>query len=90
MSEQFIVNRALFDEVMVPNYAPANLIPVRGLGSRVWDQNVRSMDWPGLSGRQAAPNSRRARRTRARSAGASVGGAAIARPRQRRQAVLRA
>jgi acetylornithine/N-succinyldiaminopimelate aminotransferase len=41
MSEQFIVNRALFDEVMVPNYAPANLIPVRGLGSRVWDQNDR-------------------------------------------------
>lgn len=41
MSEQFIVNRALFDEVMVPNYAPANLIPVRGLGSRVWDQDER-------------------------------------------------
>ncbi len=41
MSEQFIVNRALFDEVMVPNYAPANVIPVRGLGSRVWDQNDR-------------------------------------------------
>lgn len=41
MSEQFAVNRALFDEVMVPNYAPANLIPVRGLGSRVWDQNDR-------------------------------------------------
>jgi len=41
MSEQFIVNRALFDEVMVPNYAPANLIPVRGSGSRVWDQNDR-------------------------------------------------
>jgi acetylornithine/N-succinyldiaminopimelate aminotransferase len=41
MSEQFIVNRALFDEVMVPNYAPANVIPVRGLGSRVWDQHDR-------------------------------------------------
>ena len=41
MSEHFSVNRALFDEVMVPNYAPANLIPVRGLGSRVWDQNDR-------------------------------------------------
>ncbi|WP_306523907.1 aspartate aminotransferase family protein [Rheinheimera sp.] len=38
MSETFAVTRALFDEVMVPNYAPANLIPVRGLGSRVWDQ----------------------------------------------------
>lgn len=32
------VTRALFDEVMVPNYAPANMIPVRGIGSRVWDQ----------------------------------------------------
>ncbi len=32
-------NRALFDEVMVPNYAPSDVIPVRGLGSRVWDQN---------------------------------------------------
>ena len=41
MSEQFAVTRALFDEVMVPNYAPANLIPVRGLGSRVWDQQDR-------------------------------------------------
>jgi acetylornithine/N-succinyldiaminopimelate aminotransferase len=41
MSEHFSVNRALFDEVMVPNYAPANVIPVRGLGSRVWDQNDR-------------------------------------------------
>jgi len=38
MSETFAVTRALFDEVMVPNYAPANLIPVRGQGSRVWDQ----------------------------------------------------
>ena len=33
------VNRALFDEVMVPNYAPSAVIPVRGQGSRVWDQN---------------------------------------------------
>lgn len=32
------VNRALFDEVMVPNYAPAQMIPVKGAGSRVWDQ----------------------------------------------------
>ncbi|WP_354622917.1 aspartate aminotransferase family protein [Psychromonas sp. MME2] len=30
--------RALFDQVMVPNYAPLNMIPVRGEGSRVWDQ----------------------------------------------------
>ena len=38
MSEQFSVNRALFDDVMVPNYAPSTVIPVRGQGSRVWDQ----------------------------------------------------
>jgi len=30
--------RALFDEVMVPNYAPSAVIPVRGQGSHVWDQ----------------------------------------------------
>ena len=35
------VNRALFDEVMVPNYAPGSIIPVRGEGSRVWDQDGR-------------------------------------------------
>ncbi|OIQ46654.1 MAG: aspartate aminotransferase family protein, partial [Gammaproteobacteria bacterium MedPE] len=33
------VTRELFDEVMVPNYAPSSIIPVRGEGSRVWDQN---------------------------------------------------
>lgn len=38
MSEQFSVNRELFDDVMVPNYAPSAVIPVRGKGSRVWDQ----------------------------------------------------
>ena len=32
------VSRALFDEVMVPNYAPSVVIPVKGEGSRVWDQ----------------------------------------------------
>ncbi|WKE65244.1 aspartate aminotransferase family protein [Gallaecimonas kandeliae] len=32
------VSRATFDEVMVPNYNPAAIIPVRGLGTRVWDQ----------------------------------------------------
>ena len=32
------ITRASFDEVMVPNYAPAAFIPVRGEGSRVWDQ----------------------------------------------------
>ena len=33
------VTRELFDDVMVPNYAPSAIIPVRGQGSRVWDQN---------------------------------------------------
>lgn len=32
------VTRADFDRVMVPNYAPADYIPVRGHGSRIWDQ----------------------------------------------------
>ncbi|WP_137937420.1 aspartate aminotransferase family protein [Chitinivorax sp. B] len=32
------VQRADFDRVMVPNYAPAAFVPVRGQGSRVWDQ----------------------------------------------------
>ncbi|MEM0515016.1 aspartate aminotransferase family protein [Pseudoalteromonas sp. YIC-827] len=35
------VNRALFDEVMVPNYNPSDVIPVRGEGARVWDQQGR-------------------------------------------------
>ncbi len=38
MLEAQQVNRELFDQVMVPNYAPAKIIPVRGQGSRVWDQ----------------------------------------------------
>ncbi|MBY4675382.1 aspartate aminotransferase family protein [Marinobacterium arenosum] len=33
------VNRALFDDVMVPNYNPQQMVPVRGEGSRVWDQD---------------------------------------------------
>jgi len=41
MSNQFPVNRALFDDVMVPNYSPSAVIPVRGEGSRVWDQEGR-------------------------------------------------
>jgi acetylornithine/succinyldiaminopimelate/putrescine aminotransferase len=32
------VTRAMFDELMVPCFAPAPFIPVRGAGSRVWDQ----------------------------------------------------
>jgi acetylornithine/N-succinyldiaminopimelate aminotransferase len=35
------VSRKTFDEVMVPNYQPADLIPVRGAGSRFWDQQDR-------------------------------------------------
>ncbi|WP_432460784.1 aspartate aminotransferase family protein [Agarivorans sp. QJM3NY_25] len=35
------VTRALFDQVMVPNYAPAAIIPVKGEGSRLWDQEGR-------------------------------------------------
>ncbi|ALM92114.1 MULTISPECIES: aspartate aminotransferase family protein [Alteromonas] len=33
------VTRATFNEVMVPNYNPAGMVPVRGEGSRVWDQD---------------------------------------------------
>ncbi|TRY31395.1 aspartate aminotransferase family protein [Aliiglaciecola sp. M165] len=32
------VTRKTFDEVMVPNYNPASMVPVKGVGSRVWDQ----------------------------------------------------
>jgi acetylornithine/N-succinyldiaminopimelate aminotransferase len=32
------ITRPLFDQIMVPNYAPLDMIPVRGEGSRVWDQ----------------------------------------------------
>ncbi|CAH9055036.1 Succinylornithine transaminase/acetylornithine aminotransferase [Pseudoalteromonas holothuriae] len=35
------INRELFDQVMVPNYAPSAVIPVKGEGSRVWDQDGR-------------------------------------------------
>ena len=37
------VQRTDFDQVMVPNYAPAGFIPVRGAGSRVWDQSGREL-----------------------------------------------
>lgn len=37
------VQRTDFDQVMVPNYAPAGFIPVRGEGSRVWDQSGREL-----------------------------------------------
>ncbi len=35
------VSRELFDDVMVPNYAPGTIVPVRGKGSRIWDQEGR-------------------------------------------------
>ena len=41
--EQAPVHRADFDQVMVPNYAPAGFIPVRGEGSHVWDQSGREL-----------------------------------------------
>jgi acetylornithine/N-succinyldiaminopimelate aminotransferase len=37
------ITRADFDKVMTPNYSPAQFIPVRGLGSRVWDQSGREL-----------------------------------------------
>src|SRR6266550_3013891 len=35
------VTRETFDQVMVPCFAPAPFIPVRGEGSRIWDQTGR-------------------------------------------------
>jgi len=35
------VTRAMFDQLLVPCYAPASFVPVRGEGSRVWDQDGR-------------------------------------------------
>ncbi|MFT4675976.1 MAG: succinylornithine transaminase family protein [Reinekea sp.] len=32
------ITRDQFDDVMMPNYAPGKIIPVRGAGSHVWDQ----------------------------------------------------
>ena len=37
-TEQPAITRATFDEVILPSYAPAEFIPVKGKGSRVWDQ----------------------------------------------------
>ncbi|WP_034917557.1 aspartate aminotransferase family protein [Erwinia sp. 9145] len=36
--EKFAVTRATFDEVILPVFAPAQFVPVKGKGSRVWDQ----------------------------------------------------
>ncbi len=41
MTAQHAPTRAQFDDVMVPNYNPANIVPVRGQGSHVWDQQGR-------------------------------------------------
>ncbi|MEH0387338.1 aspartate aminotransferase family protein [Vibrio mimicus] len=38
MTVEMSVNRSLFDEVMVPCYNPMEFIPVKGFGSRIWDQ----------------------------------------------------
>ena len=35
------VTRQTFNQVMVPNYQPAEIIPVRGEASRLWDQQGR-------------------------------------------------
>jgi acetylornithine/N-succinyldiaminopimelate aminotransferase len=35
------VTRAMFDQLMVPCYAPAQFLPVRGEGARLWDQQGR-------------------------------------------------
>ncbi|HHG3394750.1 aspartate aminotransferase family protein [Vibrio parahaemolyticus] len=39
MTTEIKVERGLFDEVMVPCYNPMEMIPVRGNGSRIWDQD---------------------------------------------------
>ena len=31
--------KGTYEEVMMPNYAPADFIPDRALGSGVWDKN---------------------------------------------------
>lgn len=31
------INRALYDKIMVPNYAPMEIVPDRGEGARLWD-----------------------------------------------------
>ncbi|BEN46939.1 aspartate aminotransferase family protein [Serratia marcescens] len=38
MTGKSAVSRSTFDQVILPVYAPAQFVPVRGKGSRVWDQ----------------------------------------------------
>ncbi len=48
MSMSNELTREQFDQVMVPNYAPSAVLPVRGEGSRVWDQqNKEYIDFAG-------------------------------------------
>ena len=37
------VTRDMYDQYLVPNYSPATIIPVRGEGSRIWDQEDRPL-----------------------------------------------
>ncbi|PSU33043.1 aspartate aminotransferase family protein [Photobacterium lutimaris] len=41
MAKEYKVDRQVFDDVMVPCYAPMQMIPVKGKGARVWDQEGR-------------------------------------------------
>ncbi|MEH6532644.1 MAG: aspartate aminotransferase family protein [Photobacterium frigidiphilum] len=41
MTMEHKVERKLFDEVMVPCYSPMQIIPVKGQGARIWDQDDR-------------------------------------------------
>ncbi|MBE1275942.1 aspartate aminotransferase family protein [Enterovibrio baiacu] len=41
MTAEHKVERKLFDEVMVPCYAPMTMIPEKGKGARIWDQDGR-------------------------------------------------
>ncbi len=45
-TEQPAITRATFDEVILPIYAPAEFIPVKGKGSRVWDVNLSRLPSP--------------------------------------------
>ncbi len=41
MLSEATVSRKTFDQVMVPNYSPLDVVPVRGAGARIWDQQGR-------------------------------------------------
>jgi acetylornithine/N-succinyldiaminopimelate aminotransferase len=49
-TQQGAITRATFDEVILPIFAPAEFIPVKGKGSRVWDQQGKEyVDFAGVS-----------------------------------------